>query len=102
MARKYILKGKKPVPCDNVLKWGRWFETAKRKVALTKQGRVSVSTVFLGLNHNFGAGKPLLFETMVFGSPCDQDQERYSTWEEAEAGHARMCEKVFAKNGGVK
>jgi hypothetical protein len=33
---------------------------------------------------------------MVFGGPLDQEQDRYSTWEDAEAGHAEMEKKVRA------
>jgi hypothetical protein len=56
-------------------------------------GEVQVSTVFLGLDHNFGFGrKPLLFETMIFGGKHDQYQERYSTYKEAEKGHAVALE----------
>ena len=52
--------------------------------------------MFLGLDHSFGGGAPLLFETMVFGGPLDGEQERYSTWNEAEAGHKLMVERVQA------
>ena len=49
-----------------------------------------VSTVWLGLDHQFGDGPPLIFETMVFQSRDsldEQDMERYSTIEEAREGH---------------
>jgi len=52
--------------------------------------------VFLGLNHSFGEGPPLLFETMVFGGALDQEQARYTTWEQAEAGHKQMLARVSA------
>lgn len=55
---------------------------------------VRVSTIFLGLDHSWGNSQPLLFETMVFGGPLDQEQDRYSTWEEAESGHKTMVERV--------
>lgn len=58
-------------------------------------GDVKVSTVWLGLDHGF-AGKPLIFETMVFGGPLAEEQERYSTLTEAMAGHAAMLERVKA------
>ena len=50
-----------------------------------------VSTFFLGLDHAFGGGPPLLFETMIFGMPerSEEYQERCSTWEQAEAMHER-------------
>ena len=57
---------------------------------------VDVSTVWLGLDHSFGDGPPLIFETMVFGGNLDQEQERYSTESEALVGHAAMCEQVRA------
>lgn len=53
---------------------------------------VDVSTVWLGLNHRFGDGPPLIFETMIFGGDHDQEQWRYSTEAEALAGHARAVE----------
>jgi len=59
-------------------------------------GPFLVSTVFLGIDHNWGGGPPLIFETMIFNQGPESErpwheeyQERYSTWEQAEAGHAR-------------
>ncbi len=94
MNDKYKLEGHEVVPVDDLLEWGSWFETANRHVGLDIFGDVRVSTVFLGLDHNFGNGEPLLFETMVFGGPLDGEQERYCTWDEAEAGHKVMVEKA--------
>lgn len=77
--------------------WGQWFEDKNnsRKVNKTQLGNVVISTVFLGLNHNFsGIGAPILFETLVFGGAFDQSMERYRTWAEAEAGHEEMVMKV--------
>jgi hypothetical protein len=67
------------------------------RVALTTVGKVDISTVFLGLDHNFFGGKPLLFETMVFGGENDEYQNRCSTWEEAEAMHQVAVEIVRLK-----
>ena len=51
----------------------------------------SVSTVFLGLDHNFSkGGPPILFETMIFGPKGEEMCKRYATWEEAEEGHAGL------------
>lgn len=59
--------GHTPIPEEDFLKWGEWLETAERHVAQTRIGNVWVSTVFLGLDHNFfGEGPPILFETMIF------------------------------------
>ena len=91
MSDKYILQGQTPVPCDDLLAWGRWMQTANRHVAKDDLGDgVRVSTVFLGLDHRFDdEGLPVLFETMIFGGPHDQYQDRYTTWEDAVAGHAK-------------
>ena len=98
MTSKYILEGKTPKLVEDVIEWGSWFETADRNVASdTLKSGVRVSTVFLGLDHNFGNGEPVLFETMIFGGKHDQYQERYSTWEEAEAGHKQALSKAEGK-----
>ena len=95
MSDKYILDGHNPVPCDDLIEWARWFETANRHVAKTKVNKeVTISTVFLGLDHNFGEGCPALFETMVFGGKLDEQMERYATWDEAEKGHRKWVEKA--------
>lgn len=89
MMTHYILENREPVEVADILTWARWFETADRIVEQTTLSReVTVSTVFLGLDHRFvGGGPPLLFETMVFGGKRDGAQWRYSTWDEAAAGH---------------
>jgi hypothetical protein len=99
--RFYILKGKEVVPVEDVLEWGRFFgDGDKRRVAWTDFGENNyVSTVFLGLDHSFGEGPPLIFETMVFGGELDQEQDRYSTWDEAVEGHNRMVERVKKLEG---
>lgn len=48
MSRWYILNGRQVEKCTDLLKWGEWFQTQDRQVALTKRGDVEVSTVFLG------------------------------------------------------
>jgi hypothetical protein len=55
-----------------------------------------VSTVFLGLDHGFMPGAPpIVFETMVFPE-CDIC-ERYTTWDQALAGHDQI---VAAERSG--
>lgn len=74
-----------------VSEWVRLFESdTVRHVDVNTIDGVHVSTVFLGLNHQWGIGPPLIFETMIFGGPHDQYQERYSTEEAAFAGHDRI------------
>lgn len=93
MGLNYILKDKTPVEESDLLTWAKAFEHS-RHVAKDKIGDVLVSTVFLGIDHSFNGGKPILFETMVFGGPLDSAQERYHSWDEAEQGHKEMVERV--------
>ena len=64
---------------------GRWFR---------------VSTVWLGLDHSFYGGPPLIFETMIFAEDggeypgSDLYQERYSTIHDAQRGHMRAVRWV--------
>lgn len=99
MAEHYILEGHEPVPAD-LMTWARWFENAtNRRVAETHVGDMRISTVFLGLDHNFAGGPPLLFESLVFDGTLDGEMERYTTWEEAEEGHTRLVNRVRAREG---
>ena len=61
-------------------------------------GEFFVSTVFLGMDHSFSdpSAPPLVFETYISGPQCPQVggfeqlwdvMERYSTWDQAIAGH---------------
>jgi len=94
MSEHYILEGREPKPAE-LMEWARWYENSKdRRVAKDEIGAIMVSTMFLGLNHQYGDGPPLLFETMIFGGPHDQYQERCSTWEQAEEMHRVAVELV--------
>lgn len=99
MSKRYILKGKTPIVCDDLLTWAHFFEEGNRRVAETVVGGTRISTVFLGLDHSFGNGPPLLFETMIFGPEDSDYQTRCSTWAEAERQHAEAVE--IAKRASV-
>jgi len=88
MSKSYILKDGKPVEESDITAWGRWMKTAERHVANDELPGVRISTVFLGLDHQWGAGPPILYETMIFGGAHDGYQARYHTREDAVAGHA--------------
>lgn len=97
-----------PVPEGDTIKWGKWLEAdytrpGGRHLAEDTIGPYWVSTVFLALDHGFGEGPPVLWETIVFGTreefeiiPGNRrrsrktvDQFRYTSKAEALAGHAR-------------
>src|SRR6266852_1234578 len=100
MNDKYKLVGHEVVPVEDLLEWVRWLETAERKVAHDQiSPDVRVSTVFLGLDHSFDQGPPLLFETMIFGGKHSYFQERYTTWEQAEEGHKRAVKLASGEAG---
>jgi hypothetical protein len=77
-----------------VVEWSQEFERANRIVAHSRLwwgGRVS--TIWLGIDHNFsGTGPPLIFETMVFPprSWGELDMERYPAEAKALKGHEFM------------
>jgi hypothetical protein len=81
------------------IEWGKWFATHSRTVNrdmyFDNDIVVTVSTVFLGIDHSAGTSRtPILFETMVFDGEHDGYRVRYHTWEEAETGHRKVCEMI--------
>ena len=104
--KKYMLRGREIVATDSLAVWAEWIEKADRHVAQTDIDGIWVSTVFMGLDHNWrGVGAPILFETMVFDhSVNDEDRwveiegyfARYSTFDEAERGHQEIVARVRA------
>lgn len=79
-------------PCTT----GRWAEmhenhfyrvVGKTQVRAWGKRKCNVSTVFLGTDHGYGRGAPILFETMIFGGPLDEEQDRFCTVHEARVAH---------------
>jgi hypothetical protein len=89
----YVLDdGGTPKPAS-MHEWVRWMTANPdgRRVALTDlDGGVTVSTVFLALNHSFRGGPPVLYETMVFRDDEGRDCWRWHTREQAVAGHDQV------------
>lgn len=58
-----------------------------------------VSTVWLGIDHRFDDGPPIIFETMVFseGEASELNSERYSTLAAAQLGHTMMIATVSSE-----
>ena len=91
MSDWYVLDDENnPVPVD-LLTGAAGLQNTHRHVDKTavRFPCADISTVFLGLDHGWSGGPPVVFETMIFGGPEDQFQERYCTWAEAESGHKR-------------
>ena len=105
MTDRYILDANgDPQPCEGLLTGGRFMEgrDARRVAVDMEEGneaegaRVRVSTVFLGLDHRWGGGPPVLWETLVFGGVLDGEMDRYTSRAAALAGHQAMCQRVMA------
>src|SRR5882762_8039779 len=87
----YILDGKKIKHADRN-EFYAWYPEANKRIALTTIKDCNISTVFLGIDHQFSlrGNLPILFETMVFGGKYDGYRQQYSTYEEAEEGHEEI------------
>jgi len=97
-----------PIPCDDALTWAAYVERSTHDrswiIAQDRDGRdptgtgmITVSTVFLGIDHNLGGdGPPVLWETMVFGGALDGEQRRYTSRADALRGHQALCARVNA------
>lgn len=95
MSNRYIEIDGIACPEPDLSKWSEWYDTADRVIKKTELHFGRVSTVFLGLDHNFDSeGPPLLYVTLVFGGRHDGYMDRYSTRAEAEAGHDAMVNKM--------
>jgi len=101
IVRVYDKEGK---PIKNMLEWEELLRDFNyKRIALTNlPWGGKVSTVWLGLDHNWRlTGPPIIFETMVFdedGKGNDLDMDRYSTLEEAIKGHEEMVKKWQVKH----
>jgi hypothetical protein len=92
MTEMYFDRDGKPL---TLWQWAALMESGKdRHVADDMVGLVRVSTVWLGLNHNWGLGPPHIFETMVFGGTMDEHQWRYPSEAAALAGHDQVVTMV--------
>jgi hypothetical protein len=103
----YILKGRRPlsVPFWKNVQWMQAATHGGHRTTLTiarsRASRYTVSTIFLGLDHDSGfAGAPVLFETMAFARRDDappewrNEQYRYRTWTDAIRGHRQLTARL--------
>lgn len=84
----WVDKEGRPIPPEE---WGRLHEDdSYRVIGYTEiPGGSAVSTVWVGINMFFmkPGVQPLIFETMIFGGPLDEQQWRYATERSAKLGH---------------
>lgn len=96
-----------PVVGDNFAQYviamvDRGFEVGRRVGRTEINEDLVVSTMFFGLDHA-QEGPPLVFETaLLFGDGDVRTVLRYSTWEQASAGHdltVAVCKATLSKAG---
>ena len=79
-----------PVPCKDILEWAEWFAQSHDACVVVKTelpSGTTVSTVFIGIDHGFRGGDPVLWETMLFGGDYDLACDRYRSRRDAIVGH---------------
>lgn len=103
----YILDKEGNARQATLMEWAKWMEKKERVVKQEWIDDIFVSTVFLGIDHNFEEGPPILWETMAF-KKCEPETvmgltvtkkeiacDRCSgNREQAEAMHQRMVLRV--------
>jgi len=110
----YILDDEnRPVPVEDPLEWAKWLQEnrAREIVKLDQIARYFVSTRFMGMDMDIRGAvlammggprrAPLVFETHARDtsrSPGEPgflvEEERCSTWQEAEEQHAEVVRRV--------
>lgn len=89
-----------PIPCSGVSEYEEWVvkhgtTVAQSKFRDTKNIEIYISTVFLGLDYSYNSTVPILWETMVFGGPFDQQSVRYSSFKDALKGHNEIIDGIM-------
>lgn len=86
------------IPCDFPT-WSEMFHRGDRQVAYDEINDIEISTVFIGIASLWKLpGHPLVFETMIFGLPNDEEYiDRYATWKEADEGHRRALNDILLR-----
>ena len=101
-----IYKNNKEVKKMDLEKYGfrKDFDYNNRFDLKSKVGKYTISTVDLGMNHQFIEDfPPLYYETMIFNwkdtedNPFEFYQERYRTEKEAKEGHKKAIKYVKEK-----
>jgi len=112
MSDSYRMDGSPyPEGDEGLFQWAKDFEDSRGRIIEQNHlwNGIFLSTVWIGLNHRFGEGPPLIFETMAFNEIGEESfsfnggsrqyspdfyQRRYSTMAQAEDGH-QLAKNVF-------
>lgn len=95
MVGYYILNDKGEVESTTIDQWGIWMNNPNNVIIKQEYiGNAFISTVFLGISYGVVMGKPLFYETMIFGGEHDSYQVKYTSKEEALEGHKKAVALV--------
>ena len=86
----------------NIDTWGKLFEnTEYQRLGHDHVGHYLVSTVWLGLDHGFESDTPVIFETMIFATQDEKDDDelnqvctRYTSEAAALTGHQQTVQNL--------
>lgn len=91
-----------PEGLEGLMQWGEDIQKTKKRTI----GRTPlpwgglISTVWLGIDHSFRGGPPLIFESMLFDEKGHSGpMRRYTTLGEAKRGHEQMVKVYQTKPG---
>ena len=86
------------VPCENTLEWAEWMGLHHFDWHLVDTiAGLRLSTVFMGLDHSFDDGDPVLWETMLFNDDEDGEdigQWRFTSAPDAEEFHDKKVQEL--------
>ena len=81
MTSQWVIKDGIAVPEPLNITWAVWMADHREDYHLTDDILgINVSTVFLGLDHSFGRGDPILWETMIFDNEAADDGHVIDQW----------------------
>lgn len=101
--RYYRLNDKNEVEPCSIEEWGVFHDSPKKLIKQEDIGERFVSTVFVGINYNFGNSgyghsRPIVFETMIFSDnddPVNEYCERHATYQEAIERHDSIVKQLI-------
>jgi hypothetical protein len=91
---KFILnENNQVVPTFDINEWMQFVNSSRRDIRKSTINNIGIITIFVGSSINS------LFETKIFSLDNNKVVKRYSTYEDALAGHQMVCNLI--ENGAT-